>query len=142
MNEEPLFINEQSLSVNAYDAAAELIQTWETLPYYLDENKPLHGVTIPHDSNYFRQYLRVPRELLPTELQADALNAPPKRQTVQKQVQPITRNIIDKKETNKLMKEEHINEVYTDDDEADDYDAVRFEDYDQEDDMSDANSED
>ncbi|EMD48640.1 Hypothetical protein EHI5A_136320 [Entamoeba histolytica KU27] len=142
--DERLFITDEELLADAQNISIELNQIWETLPFYLDEDKPLHGTNVPHDPELFKQFIRIPQNLLPSELQGDAINHPPKRFQIQVPSMSNGTNLIDKKETNKLIAEEHLGEVFDEEDDEgdDDYDANKFEDYDQEDMSEEGHSED
>ncbi|ELP84736.1 hypothetical protein EIN_174110 [Entamoeba invadens IP1] len=141
-NDVPIFISDQSLSANAFEVASELFQMWELQPFYLDEDKPLHQLTLKHDPSFFRQYLRIPSSLLPPELSEDSTAHPPKRYT--SILKAPTKGGLDlegKKEAKKMLAEEDANQVF-DDEDFDDYNANKFEDYDQENDDSGAASDD
>ena len=136
-SDERLYITEDELVSEAKTISIELNQLWEMQPFYLDEEKPLHQITVPHDPILFRQYLRIPNALLPSELQPEKLEHPPKFIKSKKEEKKVMR-VIDKKETKEVHEDDMnvLNFVSEEEEDEGDYQAEKFEDFDQ-DDMSD-----
>ncbi|KAL7713852.1 Uncharacterized protein QTN25_008583 [Entamoeba marina] len=136
IEEKPLFVSKQSLLPNAYDAAVELNQRWESLPFYLSGEQIQNNPQLS-DNDLFEHFIRIPKQYIPNEL----VTLEPPKINHQRIVQTKPSHKIDKTEANKLMAEENWNDHYSDED-LDDYNAAKFEDYDQEDDISGNGSED
>ena len=129
--DERLFITEDELVSDAKTISIELNQMWEMQPFYLDEEKPLHQITVPHDSEIFRQFLRIPPTLLPSELQPKFIST--KKQNNMKRI-----HLIDTKATKEIQEDDDmkvLNFASEEEEDEGDYQADQFEDFDQ-DDMS------
>ena len=139
-SDERLYITEDELVSEAKTIAIELNQMWEMQPFYLDEEKPLHQITVPHDSVMFQQFLRIPTHLLPAELQPSQLEHPPKFISVKKQQHTSqSMPMIDKKDKQQMQEDDDmkvLNFASEEEEDEGDYQADQFEDFDQ-DDMSD-----
>ena len=138
---QPLFIPEKSLMSFAYDNSIEMIQEWEMLPFYLDEDKPLHGTSNKVNLQQLEQFIRIPINHIPEEIQS---REKPVRVVVKKTGKGgIVLDKQQKQEVKKMEKEEGMdwNENFSDDDNGD-YEAGKFEDYDQEDEGDDSRDDD
>ena len=82
----------------------------------------------------FNQFLRIPNHLLPAELQADKIIHPPKYIHPKRKHRQINLTTIDKEATRKVQQEEDMKVMhFSSEDDEGDYQAEKFEDFDQED---------